>query len=305
MTTQPAEAGPSNHHPLSPRSRPALTQRSSLFTIPSSGPSGTQQGYFDPVTADHALSRQQLRLTRSPSPHRSKLSGVGDSDLLGVAPSQRIFRRTGQNACKPSSALGHHHTRVKVEEDDAGSISRPSAVRRGDSTSSRPWSVYLDSLSQEEMAVMETRFDLMSPEDIEDYLRCWTQRLDTTSTSTDLLTPRVSPGNPHSTSPTTPKAVRDTRKILSLKTIERTDADQSPLFPPSPPLHVAKHGHLNHPLRILSLAVKELKEAVQRLEEENDLLRAAESPAIDRKSVDQVSSFDVLIADCRLPSMMT
>ena len=304
MTPQPAEAGPSNHHPLSPTSRPAFAQRSSLFTTPTSGSSSAQQGYFDLVTADHALPRQQQRPRKSPSPRRRKLSGASDSELLGVAPPHR----TGQNARKPSPAPSHHHTTGNAEEeDDAGSTFRPSAARRADSTSSKPWSVYLDSLSREEMSVVATRFDLMLPEALEEYLGRWNQRSDTTPLGTGLLTPRVLPGNSNSfpTSPTTPKAVRDTRDNLSLRTIERSDADQSPLFPPSPPSHVAKRGNMNHPLRILSRAVEELKEAVQRLEEENDLLRAVESPVTGQKSADRVSSFDLLVADCRLPYMMT
>lgn len=64
--------------------------------------------------------------------------------------------------------------------------------------------------------------------------------------------------------------------------VESADADDA-LFPPSPPPVTKKE----HPLRVLSRAVKELREVIGRLEDENDKLRAGREPVVERS--DQVS----------------
>jgi hypothetical protein len=49
-------------------------------------------------------------------------------------------------------------------------------------------------------------------------------------------------------------------------------AQDQPLFPPSPPGTIQRET-VEHPLRILSRAVRELREAVEKLEQENEALR--------------------------------
>lgn len=70
----------------------------------------------------------------------------------------------------------------------------------------------------------------------------------------------------------------------------RDTGDKSPLFPPSPPL-LQNHAQItDHPLRVLSRAVRELREAIERLEEENLRLRMnqIEREPSSGKATDQV-----------------
>jgi hypothetical protein len=97
----------------------------------------------------------------------------------------------------------------------------------------------LDSLTRIELAVVEERFDLMSDEEINRFLNEYGKY-----SSGDVLS--------------TPRAARRARD----------DQADSPLFPPSPPSE-AQLDQPDHPLRILSRAVREMQEAVKRVQAEN------------------------------------
>jgi hypothetical protein len=113
----------------------------------------------------------------------------------------------------------------------------------------------LDSLSKDEVAILDTRFDLMSDDELRIYLEHFGAPPPRDS-STDLPTPKVKPGTPPK--PHSPALMT---------------GDKTPLFPPSPPSHATHREVVDHPLRILSRAVRELREANSRLEEENERLR--------------------------------
>lgn len=104
--------------------------------------------------------------------------------------------------------------------------------------------VVLDSLTKAEMAVVEERFDLMDDDELERYLTEYRKH-----SSGDVLS--------------TPRAARRARN--------HTETD-SPLFPPSPPTE-AELVQPDHPLRILSRAVREMQEAVKRVQAENARLQ--------------------------------
>ncbi|WWC63060.1 uncharacterized protein I303_105659 [Kwoniella dejecticola CBS 10117] len=89
-------------------------------------------------------------------------------------------------------------------------------------------------------------------------------------------------------------AVDDTR---SPPPADTPTEDASPLFPPSPPSHDLILPASDHPLRILSRAIAELREVIGRLEEENTQLKkenAVKGKTRRRKSADQDSIHDGL-----------
>lgn len=281
MKSAEGEAG--DPHPLSPLS-PTLARRSSATSLPPAGPSRTPASYFELPKDDPPRRHHATSLT---SRHSRKVSGITEADLLGVGPSQRPFRPPGQTSNKPSPPISQLALMETANETNVSAKLRP-IPRRGASSGSRPWSVYVESLRREEIGVVETRFDLMTDEELDAYLGQYGQALSTPS----LATPRKPPDKTVSTSPTTPRAPRGAQSVRS-KGADVDDEDKSPLFPPSPPRHAAKSQVLDHPLRILSRAIRELQVAVQRLEEENDRLRApgatSSSPVIAQKAADRVS----------------
>lgn len=229
-------------HPLSPSlSRRTLSKRASSFHIHKPTTGDTAEGYFDLETA---------RTRR----HAATISSgvAGTDDLLGMA--------TGT----------HASSRIDLFDNVLG-------ARRRSETLSR-----IDSLSKEEAAVVEMRFDLMSEGEVEMYLRTMcpprsrSGSNSTTSTSSSsssspraissLSTPRlITPTEV--ISPTTPRAQFAKRPFVPTP----SSSDKTPLFPPSPRSKKARRP--DHPLRILSRAVRELRESVEHLEEENARLK--------------------------------
>jgi hypothetical protein len=125
--------------------------------------------------------------------------------------------------------------------------------------------MYIDSLSREELDIVDTRFDLMSEDELSSYMESFGQAL-------PPETPRPGGGGGGSTSPITPRAMPTRR--LKISSGEGEDSGEtSPLFPPSPPDREMRREMSVHPLRILARAVRELRENVERLEEENEILR--------------------------------
>lgn len=190
-----------------------------------------------------------------------------EADLLGIGPSRKL------GTVKAASM-----SRQNIDKT-AGS-SRGMEMER--SRSRKPWRAYLQSLSREELAIVDTDFEAMTDVELESYLKSFTPLA---STSTSSYTPRKNDISPSEPSPSAPP---------SPITHQLANADQSdqPLFPPSPP-GSTRPELVDHPLRILSRAIRELKEAVEKLEAENERLRMPE-PVLGRskrnRQADQVST---------------
>jgi hypothetical protein len=140
--------------------------------------------------------------------------------------------------------------------------------------------------------VVEMRFDLMSDDELDAYMGGMGSG-GGLSSGLDSLTPRGTRSREPTVSPTTPMPMR-----LPVAPIMATTVDE-PLFPPSPPLPPDQRDAQDHPLRILSRAVRELKEAVEQLEAENERLRSGTSGSKEgtsrhrlKTSVDQVSAIN-------------
>lgn len=138
----------------------------------------------------------------------------------------------------------------------------------------KSWTAFMDSLSKDEIGVVETRFDLMRESDLKEYLDAF-----------DFAShPRPSTSTSR---PSTPIA-----EDISKKGLEDLLGDEDRrLFPPSPPSLATQREVLDHPLKILSRAVRELREAVERLQRENASLReevSKEAGRAPRQAADQV-----------------
>jgi hypothetical protein len=203
-----------NDHPLSPSTRPRASRRAV--------PTSTQPpSYFDMHVPDPTPERRGHDLASGPS-------------LLRAGPS-RI-----RGSTNTASALS----------DIQASISTTVGTRSLSTT--RPWTSFLQSLSKQELAVVETDFDSMSEEDLITFLHSSNPQ---PTAPEDLSIPLAS--TVISAPPPTVPAPASLQR----------DADQ-PLFPPSPPL-TTRADLVDHPLRILSRAVRELRETVEILEAEN------------------------------------
>ena len=102
--------------------------------------------------------------------------------------------------------------------------------------------------------MVDTDFDGMTEQQLRTYLRSFS----TSSTPTDIASEDVTPAESIPPTPPIP--------------IQARTSDDAPLFPPSPP-GTTHREIVDHPLRILSRAVRELREAVEKLQEENEALR--------------------------------
>jgi hypothetical protein len=222
-----APTGTSQHqdHPLSPSSHPSLTRRPS--SVPKQPPD-----YFSATSSN------------SYSTHDRRKANATDADLLGIGPSRRL------GPFKSSSTQPQSHAA------DAGT-STPMQKSR----SKRPWKMFLQSLSREELAVVDTDFDAMTESQLRSYLHTFSTSASASETP-DIIKDDVSPFT--SVPPTPPIPIQARSSDIG-------GSDQ-PLFPPSPP-GTTDQEIVDHPLRILSRAVRELREAVEKLEEENEALR--------------------------------
>jgi hypothetical protein len=205
-------------------------------------------GRGEPVISSGQHSHRPLHSKRHPN--------TSEGDLLGVGPSQRLRRsaQTGSSPNPASPATRHIPTsRHRADGKAASSHGSPlQLVKSRDSTTS--WMGDIDSLSKEEIGVAETRFDLMTDTELKEYLDAF-----------DVASrPRRS-----SSIPQTP-AVEGQEQVLGSLLGE----DDNLLFPPSPPSGSTHRDMLDHPLRILSRAVRELRESVAALREENRILKA-------------------------------
>jgi len=233
---------PARHdHPLSPSNHPTLTHR----------PSPTPNQPPDYFTATSSSSY---------TPQDRRKANATDADLLGVGPSRRLA------PVKSSST-----------QPISGSVPPPAnSIPMQTSRSKRPWKMFLQSLSREELAVVDTDFDGMTEQQLQAYLLSFS----TSSTPTDIPSGDITPADSIPPTPPIP--------------IQPQPSDDAPLFPPSPP-GTTHRDIVDHPLRILSRAVRELREAVEKLEEENEALRVIKGAGGVRskrnRQADQVSHF--------------
>jgi hypothetical protein len=250
-------------HPLSPGLHPTPPRRPS-----------SQAGYFDAPSPVPPLPETSQRHHSSSISSTHRNHRTSDADLLGIGPSPRVLRRNIPGTMKPSPAISDQGVM-----EDPPLVPEPRPVpSRGSSGRSKPYSIYVNSLSREEMQIVDTRFDLMSEPELSIYLSSFSQ-----SSRTPRQVISLSPTTPR---PTSVNSVSGRVREVS------DDGDTSPLFPPSPPNQETRREMMDHPLRILARAVRELKEAIESLEEENEILRNAQGRRTIRRGsgrqVDQV-----------------
>ncbi|WVQ84107.1 hypothetical protein IAT38_006252 [Cryptococcus sp. DSM 104549] len=269
-------------HPLATPSHPSLSRR-----LTSNSPGGTSLRSPAPsvVSEFGAHASTSHAATHHTRPHAATISttrpahkmtgGASEADLLGVGSSLRLRRApVGAPTTAASQRSPTTSTRSTPDPDDPSFPAYRPSPKRGESADSRGLGKYLDSLGREELEVVETRFDLMSDEELGAYLRPFTgaprEEEVSPSTGPEPPTPRVGDHTlpPSSASSPPPKTPPDDRPPTS------------PLFPPSPPSFFDKKDVVEHPMKVLSRAVREMREVIGRLEEENERLRAgAAGPA--------------------------
>ncbi|WWC71777.1 uncharacterized protein I206_105736 [Kwoniella pini CBS 10737] len=281
----------SRSHPLAgTASHPSIARRSSGVSLagPSLKPSislpGTEDSSNSQMSDWHPATfhRPHANTISTTRPTRRAGNGLSEAQLLGVGPSQVLRRRSGHWSSTVSPSLDQD----AMFED--AHFSRPTPIRspkRADSYGSRLFEC-LDSLSKEELEIVNTRFDLMSDEELRQYtpsLATGGQSIPTLPLTNTVTVDRF-PDEP---------AVDDSPSSNPTTSSE----DQSPLFPPSPPSQDPILTPIDHPLRVLSKAIAELREAIGKLEEENFKLRkenAEKGRRRRRKSADQISIHDGL-----------
>lgn len=252
---------PADGDPLSPHGPPSLQRRTSASALdvtvsasgierrrPSLSPAVTSPAIASPVVASPSApvstrtSPTKTHATLTPRPKRPSL----DPDLLGIGGSggRKYSSRRVSGTQRPRAALGLEG----IDADD----------------------------------VLDTRYDEMSDTELQAVLDRWAVKplslgqsgssadadadSSPTSSSDDIdihETPRTDrrraplDTSPVGSSPLAPK-------------LTRSASSNQPLFPPSPPQAPRSS---EHPLRVLSKAVRELRASVSRLEAENETLR--------------------------------
>lgn len=238
-------SGPASQHdhPLSPASHPvhpALKRG-----ISSSAP---PPDYFD-VDNESSTRASASASRNSISGRRSTNATTTEADLLGVGPSRRLGKITT----------------AKASDDGNGITANGFVMER--SKSRRSWKVFLQSLSKEELAIIETDFDSMPDNQLQAYLSSFDPSpKDSSNMSNDH----------HNESDSQMEAINiaqaQAQAQAQAPTIPGDTELEPPLFPPSPPGETQREL-VDHPLRILSRAVRELREVVENLEDENEKLR--------------------------------
>ncbi|EIW67400.1 hypothetical protein TREMEDRAFT_11606, partial [Tremella mesenterica DSM 1558] len=130
------------------------------------------------------------------------------------------------------------------------------------------------SLSKEELVIVNKRFDLMSDLELSEYLSLF-------GSSQSSAQPSAS-HSPHPSLDPASLTPKNSSQSSPSQIIDDPDS-KTPLFPPSPPGHV-KPEMADHPLRVLSRAIRELQEEIARLEEENQVLRSAHPHPTSRRT---------------------
>ncbi|WVQ99801.1 hypothetical protein IAU59_006943 [Kwoniella sp. CBS 9459] len=288
----PALSPSATSHPLASSStHPSLTRRATgpqhalgVTLTPSVSLPGTQSHIAQaahhspppPYHRPHAKTISTARPTRRPA------SGLSEADLLGVEPSQRGKRSDNLSSISSPTLSAHV---VPDAPNEADMSRKRQSPRRADSSGSRPLVGYLDSLGREELDVVDARFDLMSDDEIHEYLQMSSGPSKTGGSSTALRVSVEEPSHDNA-SPSSQPPVRSSTP----------QSDKTPLFPPSPPTLPAQVDTRDHPLRILSRAIREMREVIERLEQENERLKRVQTGTKARKSrsVDRMSIHDNL-----------
>ena len=223
-------------HPLSPASHPvhpALKRGTSSNAPPD---------YFDidPEVTPRA----------SGSGNRNSISGrrstnVSEADLLGVGPSRKLGKVSTD----------------KEKNTDEGKKGTVNGTMLERSRSRRSWKVFIQSLNKEELAIIETDFDGMP----DDQLQAYVSSFESTPNDVDPAPQDFQNGMDS-------QSKADNVMNESSPRIPADSDLDPPLFPPSPPGETQREL-VDHPLRILSRAVRELREVVEGLEDENEKLR--------------------------------
>ena len=281
-------------HPLSPALFPP-PRRSASFTVSTASSSAPQTSYFDlnphnlSSTREHNRGRHHAASISVVPPRVAGKGRVSQADLLGVGPSRRprsIVEPVNENNDDGDISPGQEIPLSKTQ-------SREKRSNRLSISSTRP--VYVDSLSKEDAAVLEMRFDMMTDEELGIYLSTLfplptsssdsgvQSRIGSRTTSSESVKTPIPPQPPED-STETPRAPR----YRKLTKFTWSDDDQSPLFPPSPPSD-APRGQPDHPLRVLAKAVREMREKIESLEEENERLRNEISLGRAKKSRDKAA----------------
>ncbi|WRT68185.1 uncharacterized protein IL334_005160 [Kwoniella shivajii] len=244
---------------------------------------------------EHAMHNSKLPTYRRPHantisttrPSRRSIAGLNEVDLLGGGSSHRIGKQSGQLSNLSSPTLGKDPILEEVGiRNKQGRYSSP--IRDNASTSKLVG--YLDSLNKEELSIVDTRFDLMSDEELNRYVSL------AVSAHTNPLITSIDCTDQSPAEDTSEDAAP--LESPSMRRPSSSQSAQNPLFPPSPPPQQPILNVSEHPLRVLSKAVAELREVVEKLNEENERLREETLPMkrvkSRRKSVDQMSIHDGL-----------
>lgn len=201
-----------------------------------------------------------------------------------VPPPQRHHSGDVHPLATPTRHSAHrpHAATISTSRPANALLDTPRSYRpplnRKSSTVAKPWD-HLESLTKDELSIVDTRFDLMSDDELYEYLQ-------NIPVAPEDPTPRV-----ELSAPVFPANRRTSSSAGPSSTVQLTPSgDKSPLFPPSPPSLQNNAQITDHPLRVLSRAVRELREVIGKLEEENARLRMnqVERKPSSGKATDQV-----------------
>ncbi|OWZ43504.1 hypothetical protein C351_02880 [Cryptococcus neoformans c8] len=207
-----------------------------------------------------------------------------------VPPPQRHHSGDVHPLATPTRHSAHrpHAATISTSRPANALLDTPRSYRpplnRKPSTVAKPWD-HLESLTKDELSIVDTRFDLMSDDELYEYLQNIPVAPEDPTPRVELSAP-VFPANRQTSSSAGPSS-----------TAQLTPSgDKSPLFPPSPPSLQNNAQITDHPLRVLSRAVRELREVIGKLEEENARLRMnqVERKPSSGKATDQISIHDDL-----------
>lgn len=232
---------------------------------------------------------------RRPSVSPVRTSPAAASPAASTPASAAVSTRTSPT--KTHAVLTPRPKRPSLDPDLLGigsSGGRKFSSRRVSSHSRTRAALGLEGIDSED--VLDTRYDEMSDQELQAALDRWTIKplsLGSKSDSASSIngspasdddshkehdeqeTPRSDKRRPpvRTASPRNPvfgEQSTDTTSSPLAPKLTRTSSSNQPLFPPSPP-QAPKSSE--HPLRVLSKAVRELMASVSRLEAENEMLR--------------------------------
>lgn len=242
-------------HPLSPAGTPRVSLPRRVSAAEAGlGISGVGSGYFDVQPRRHAASVSTTTPLgpNPPSPAVMALTTAAHASGVLLTPGRRapsydadLLGLSGVAGPSRPRRSSEKAERALFGDEDDHTPRRPAANRRGPLPSGGwGWAGYLNCLSRDEVDVLDTPYDTMSDTDLEAALRPFAE-------------------------------TEDGKRKSSTRNGVSTTPTATPLFPPSPPGTAAPRAE--HPLRVLSRVVRELREVISQLEDENARLRATDS----------------------------